>query len=150
MLPIPSSYGFASGYPESYALDESLYSSYAQGYFGLHPTMPGDWYPPAWDHEVSPWEWQWSRARGTQEVSGGFQTLASWNIECISLPTVPFYSPFIRGDYHTSTGATYLSTAADFLPGSWRSNLQHPQARGHLPKANPSTPKVDRHNWLGG
>jgi hypothetical protein len=90
MLPIPSSYGFASGYPESYALDESVYSPYAQGYFGLHTTTLGDWCPPVWDHEVSPWDWQWSREIGTQEVCDGFQTPASWNIEWVSFSTVPF------------------------------------------------------------
>ena len=149
MLPTPSSCGFTSGYPESCTLDDTVHSSCAQGYFGLHPTMLGDWYPPVWDHEVSPCDWQRSRAIGTQEVCDGFQTPTSWHIEWISLSTVHFYPPFIRDDCHAATGTTYLccgSTTADFLRGSWRSNPQRPQVRGRLPKTNPSTPEVDRHS----
>lgn len=68
MLPIYSTYSFASSYLEPDAFEENIFGHRAQEDFDSYQSMPGGWCAPAHDYGVSPWAWQWSGEAAIQKV----------------------------------------------------------------------------------
>lgn len=85
MFPFQSTFGFASGHSQPpYTFDEDMLCFYAQDYIGVYPSMLGGLYAPAYNSEVSPWDWQWSGRTRIQKVCNLLQSPPTQHTEQVS------------------------------------------------------------------